>query len=123
MAVTDDAGKGRLTWSCVFEPDGVSEEEALKFVTLNPAVEPAPSSVIAEFDYHHPQYSFASLQTQAELPTLNGQRKSWFCGSYFGYGFHEDAFASGLAVAARLANTRSVELKAEVGEERLRVHG
>lgn len=28
MTVTDDAGRGRLTWSCVFAPDGVSESEA-----------------------------------------------------------------------------------------------
>ena len=30
MTVSDDAGKGRITWSCVFEPDGVSEEEAAR---------------------------------------------------------------------------------------------
>lgn len=30
MTVRDEGGKGRLTWSCVFEPDGVSEEEAAR---------------------------------------------------------------------------------------------
>ena len=30
MTVSDDGGKGRLTWSCVFEPDGVSQEEAAR---------------------------------------------------------------------------------------------
>jgi len=30
MTVSDDGGKGRLTWSCVFEPKGVSEEEAAR---------------------------------------------------------------------------------------------
>jgi hypothetical protein len=30
MTVSDDGGKGRLTWSCVFEPNGVSEEEAAR---------------------------------------------------------------------------------------------
>ena len=30
MTVSEDAGKGRLTWSCVFEPKGVSEEEAAR---------------------------------------------------------------------------------------------
>ena len=30
MTVSDDGGKGRLTWSCVFEPDGVTEEEAAR---------------------------------------------------------------------------------------------
>ncbi|MDX2478786.1 MAG: amine oxidase, partial [Desulfuromusa sp.] len=56
----------------------------------------------AEFDYQHPLYDFDSLATQAELPNLNGQRNSWFCGSYFGYGFHEDAVRSAVAVAEGL---------------------
>jgi len=30
MSVDDDGGRGRLTWSCRFEPDGVSEEEAAR---------------------------------------------------------------------------------------------
>ncbi|PLX98913.1 MAG: amine oxidase, partial [Desulfuromonas sp.] len=67
-------------------------------VTLNRQNGFRPGSVIAEFDYQHPQYTFASLATQKELPGLNGQRNSWFCGSYFGYGFHEDAVRSAVAV-------------------------
>jgi predicted NAD/FAD-binding protein len=69
-------------------------------VTLNRRQPLAPQKVIAEFDYQHPQYSFAALATQAHLPRLNGRRRSWFCGSYFGYGFHEDAVRSAVAVAA-----------------------
>jgi predicted NAD/FAD-binding protein len=68
-------------------------------VTLNPRVEPRAGTVIREFLYMHPTYSFSSLRSQAELPTLNGVRSTWFCGSYFGYGFHEDAVRSALAVA------------------------
>jgi len=68
-------------------------------VTLNRRESFRPETVIAEFDYQHPQYSFASLATQSELPKLNGERNSWFCGSYFGYGFHEDAVRSAVAVA------------------------
>jgi predicted NAD/FAD-binding protein len=71
-------------------------------VTLNRQQQFRPEKVIAEFDYMHPQYSFDSLATQAELPLLNGQRNSWFCGSYFGYGFHEDAVRSAVAVGAAL---------------------
>ncbi|SHJ04177.1 Predicted NAD/FAD-binding protein [Malonomonas rubra DSM 5091] len=67
-------------------------------VTLNRRQGFDPETVIAEFDYHHPQYSFASLATQKNLPSLNGQNNSWFCGSYFGYGFHEDAVRSAVAV-------------------------
>jgi predicted NAD/FAD-binding protein len=68
-------------------------------VTLNRQQKLPPEKVIAEFDYQHPQYDFASLATQSELPNLNGRRNSWFCGSYFGYGFHEDAVRSAVAVA------------------------
>lgn len=68
-------------------------------VTLNRQQSFRQEAVIAEFDYHHPSYSFESLATQSELPHLNGQRNSWFCGSYFGYGFHEDAVRSAVEVA------------------------
>ena len=68
-------------------------------VTLNRQQEFRPASVIAEFNYYHPQYDFDALATQAELPQLNGQCNSWFCGSYFGYGFHEDAVRSAVEVA------------------------
>lgn len=68
-------------------------------VTLNPSKGFSASQLIAEFDYQHPHYDFSSLSTQAHLPGLNGQRNSWFCGSYFGYGFHEDAVRSAVAAA------------------------
>ncbi|BCR04945.1 amine oxidase [Desulfuromonas versatilis] len=67
-------------------------------VTLNRRQPFAPESEIAEFDYHHPQYTFESLATQPHLARLNGRRQTWFCGSYFGYGFHEDAVRSAVAV-------------------------
>ena len=47
-------------------------------------------------------YTFASLATQPDLPGLNGRRRTYFCGSYHGYGFHEDAVRSAVAVAAAL---------------------
>ncbi len=68
-------------------------------VTLNRPEPFPPESVIAEMVYHHPFYSHESMATQAELPGLNGRRRTWFCGSYFGYGFHEDAVSAGAAVA------------------------
>lgn len=71
-------------------------------VTLNRPESFQAAKVIAQFDYQHPQYNFDSLETQAQLPQLNGQRNSWFCGSYFGYGFHEDAVRSAVAVAKGL---------------------
>ena len=71
-------------------------------VTLNPYRPVAEETVIARMTYTHPIYTFDSLRTQTELPTLNGVRHTYFCGSYFGYGFHEDAARSGLQVAVNL---------------------
>lgn len=69
------------------------------FVTLNPMREPDPARVIAAFEYQHPSYDLAAIAAQGELASLQGQRCTWFCGSYFGAGFHEDALRSGLAAA------------------------
>jgi predicted NAD/FAD-binding protein len=41
------------------------------------------------------------MGTQKELPSLNGLRNTFYCGSYFGYGFHEDAVRSGVEVARK----------------------
>jgi predicted NAD/FAD-binding protein len=71
------------------------------FVTLNPHRPPQPGSVIQAFEYTHPLFDAAALAAQNELWQLQGVRNTWFCGSYFGYGFHEDALQSGLAVADR----------------------
>jgi predicted NAD/FAD-binding protein len=68
-------------------------------VTLNSRESVNPALVHRRLQYSHPTYSFQSLRTQPELPSLNGVRNTYFCGSYFGYGFHEDAVVSGLAVA------------------------
>jgi predicted NAD/FAD-binding protein len=71
-------------------------------VTLNPIDEPAPQSVLRELTYLHPQFDGAAIAAQGSLPTMQGVRRSWFCGAYCGNGFHEDAVQSGLAVAAAL---------------------
>lgn len=72
------------------------------FVTLNPCHEPAPELVEGTFYYDHPTYHRAALRAQCSLDSLQGVRNTWFCGSYFGAGFHEDALSAGLDVAERL---------------------
>lgn len=67
------------------------------FVTLNRARPFAPGSVIREIEYMHPMYTPASLHSQEFLPSLNGPLRTYYCGSYFGYGFHEDAVKSAVA--------------------------
>lgn len=76
------------------------------FVSVNPKVKPEPDAVIREFDYTHPFFDLAALNAQEQLWQLQGRRDTWFCGSYFGYGFHEDALQSGLAAAEDAGNVR-----------------
>ena len=75
-------------------------------VTLNPVHEPATGSIIREFDYTHPFFDRAALASQDRLWSLQGQKNTWYCGSYFGSGFHEDALQSGLAVAEQLGGLK-----------------
>ncbi|MBX9687584.1 MAG: hypothetical protein K2X27_12830, partial [Candidatus Obscuribacterales bacterium] len=58
------------------------------------------------FVYEHPLFTIDALNAQAELPILN-QRASqvYFCGSYFRYGFHEDALCSALELANTLCGS------------------
>ena len=71
------------------------------FVTLNP-VSPIPDKyVIKEIDYTHPQYSFEAFASQKDLAMLNGEQNTFFCGSYFGYGFHEDGARSAVEVGKK----------------------
>ena len=70
-------------------------------VTLNRPDDYDERQVVARMLYHHPCYTRASMATQEELPSLNGVNRTWYCGSYFGYGFHEDAVRSSYQMAAR----------------------
>jgi len=60
-------------------------------VSLNPLGPPAPETVIRDMIYDHPVFDGAAVAAQRELPALQGLDRIWYCGSYFGYGFHEDA--------------------------------
>ncbi len=72
------------------------------FVTLNPEVEPEAAQKIAQFSYQHPLFTADALRAQEALWSLQGRANTWYCGSYFGAGFHEDGLQSGLAVAEDL---------------------
>jgi predicted NAD/FAD-binding protein len=72
------------------------------FVTLNPAEPPRPDLTFARFSYAHPQYDQPALAAQKRLGDIQGRRRSWFCGAWTRYGFHEDGLESGLAVAEAL---------------------
>jgi predicted NAD/FAD-binding protein len=68
-------------------------------LTLNPATDPALTSVIAEYEYAHPLLDAAAHDGQDAIRLLQGARRTWYAGAWLGYGFHEDGLASGLAAA------------------------
>jgi len=76
------------------------------FVTLNPHEPPRPDKRIASFEYDHPIFDMAALDAQQKLWTLQGVNRTWFCGAYFGHGFHEDGLQAGLAVGEALGGKR-----------------
>ena len=71
-------------------------------VSLNPLRAIDPSQVHASFDYSHPVFDLAAIRAQRGVAALQGQRHTYFCGAWTGYGFHEDGLKSGLRVAAML---------------------
>ncbi len=76
------------------------------FISINGADDMAPERIIRRINYDHPLFSVAAVKAQKELPALNVQGPIYFCGSYFKYGFHEDAFTSGLELSRQLSNGR-----------------
>lgn len=72
------------------------------FVSLNTRAPISESLVDQRMTYHHPVFSTAALAAQKELWHLQGRKRTWFCGAWFGAGFHEDGLQAGLAVAEEL---------------------
>jgi predicted NAD/FAD-binding protein len=58
-----------------------------------------PQGIVSEFMYEHPMYTREALMLRPHLKNINGRKNTWFAGSYFGNGFHEDAVRSGVDVA------------------------
>lgn len=76
------------------------------FVSLNPSVPPRPEHLIRTEVYEHPRFDATAIAAQRELWSLQGVHRTWFCGAYFGSGFHEDGLQAGLAVAEALGGVR-----------------
>ena len=84
---------------------GLPEDRPL-FVTLNPVRPPAPGTLLRSEIYEHPLFDAPAIRAQARLWSLQGRGATWFCGAYFGAGFHEDGLQAGLAVAEALGGVR-----------------
>ena len=75
-------------------------------VTLNPAQPPHAGTLLHSEVYEHPMFDTRAIRAQSRLWSLQGRGNVWFCGAYFGAGFHEDGLQAGLAVAEELGGAR-----------------
>ena len=92
----DPEGPSIIYWMNSLQ--GVSKKKNY-FVSINDPGKIRSDRVLKIISYDHPLYSLGSLKAQARLPELNHEGNLYFCGSYFNYGFHEDALVSGLSAA------------------------
>lgn len=71
-------------------------------VTLNESEHIDPTKIIGRWRYSHPRYTPDAVAAQSHIDVINGQRNTWFCGAYWGWGFHEDGVVSALRVVNAL---------------------
>jgi predicted NAD/FAD-binding protein len=86
---------------CMNLLQGIDSPDPL-VVTLNPTVAIDPSKILRTMQYEHPIYNHASVAARARKAEIQGQRRTWFAGAYWGWGFHEDGIRSAVEVAASL---------------------
>jgi len=67
-------------------------------VTLNRTTAIDPSTILRTLTYHHPVYTVRGIAAQQQYARINGVNRTYFCGAYWGNGFHEDGVNSALAV-------------------------
>lgn len=71
-------------------------------VTLNASDAINKRHILGRFNYSHPVFSLQSNQAVAQWQQINGTRRSWYCGAWWGNGFHEDGVVSARRVAEAL---------------------
>lgn len=71
-------------------------------VTMNPVEAPREDKVLGTYDYHHPVFLEGSDEAKRRVVPLQGRERTWFCGAWTRYGFHEDGLLSAVNVARQM---------------------
>ena len=74
------------------------------FLTLNPIEEVNKKDFIKAVNFTHPYFNSDTLKYQKSLNLIQGKKRTWYCGSYFGYGFHEDGLKSSINMVKNFKN-------------------
>lgn len=85
-------------------------------VSLNQTAEIADDKILRSFNYSHPVFNLATVTAQARWQELAGHNRTWFCGAYWGNGFHEDGVKSALKVVKSIAENQQGEMPANATE-------
>ena len=72
------------------------------FLTLNPFFEIDHNKILQKVTFTHPYFDQDALNNQKLLKEIQNKRNVLFCGSYFGYGFHEDGIKSSINMIENL---------------------
>ncbi len=84
-------------------------------VTLNATQSLDERKIIRRIEYDHPTYGRTAVAAQKRFAEINGRNRTYYCGAYWGYGFHEDGVKSALAVGEcfgrRLESCRAASMK------------
>ena len=104
----DHGADGKISPSTIYwmnSLQGVSDRRNY-FVSINGENSVNPNLILKRIQYEHPVFSLGATRAQRELPRLNERMNNvFFCGSYFRYGFHEDAFTSALELCRLISGT------------------
>ncbi len=78
------------------------ENEKNIFLTLNPIRKISDDKILKKINFTHPYYDQNALDNQKNLKSIQNRENILFCGSYFGYGFHEDGIKSSIEMLKNL---------------------
>ena len=97
--LTPRGTQGRCVVSyCMNLLQGLAAPEPL-IVSLNPAETIDPARVLRRMSYAHPVFTRAAVAAQRRKAEIQGVRRTWYAGAYWGWGFHEDGMRSAVAIA------------------------
>lgn len=91
---------------CMNLLQGLSSPEPL-LVSLNQDASIDPAKVLRRMVYAHPTYDIASVAARARKAEIQGQRRTWYAGAWWGWGFHEDGMRSAVEIARSLGAIHS----------------
>ena len=104
--ITETGNSGNLSityW--MNELQGINSSKPI-LLSLNPKILPNPDLIYGQYSYSHPILDNNAINIQKKLSSIQGKNNLWICGTWKGFGFHED----GVKSAVEIANSHNIDL-------------